>query len=231
MYINIVYYYERHLKGRGMESLSTRRAQARDEQRRQTSEDILDAALQLFISEGYGAVTMRGIAARVGCSPGNLYHYFPGKNEIFLALRDQGFELFRQYQARTRDVSDPVARLRAHAAAYLRFAMEQPRHYELMFLMPAVDPESIPDDMMERSRRSLDLLRSDLRACMEEGSMQEWDVDVAAIGMWSQLHGFASLLLRRRLALHTSLSDGRLAEELVEFMFAQIPLTTKEEGS
>jgi len=214
-----------------MESLSTRRAQARDKQRRQTSEDILDAALQLFISEGYGAVTMRGIAARVGCSPGNLYHYFPGKNEIFLALRDQGFELFRQYQARTRDVSDPVDRLRAHAAAYLRFAMEQPRHYELMFLMPAVDPESIPDDMMERSRRSLDLLRSDLRACMEEGSMQEWDVDVAAIGMWSQLHGFASLLLRRRLALHTSLSDGRLAEELVEFMFAQIPLTTKEEGS
>jgi AcrR family transcriptional regulator len=214
-----------------MESLSTRRAQARDEQRRQISEDILDAALQLFISEGYGAVTMRGIAARVGCSPGNLYHYFPGKNEIFLALRDQGFELFRQYQARTRDVSDPVDRLRAHAAAYLRFAMEQPRHYELMFLMPAVDPESIPADMMERSRRSLDLLRSDLRACMEEGSMQEWDVDVAAIGMWSQLHGFASLLLRRRLALHTSLSDGRLAEELVEFMFAQIPLTTKEEGS
>jgi AcrR family transcriptional regulator len=214
-----------------MESLSTRRAQARDEQRRQTSEDILDAALQLFITEGYGAVTMRGIAARVGCSPGNLYHYFPGKNEIFLALRDQGFQLFREYQARTRDIEDPVVRLRAHASAYLRFAMEQPRHYELMFLMPAVDPESIPADMMERSRRSLDMLRSDLRACMEEGSMKEWDVDVAAIGMWSQLHGFASLLLRRRLTLHSSLPDVRLADALVEFMFSHIPLTSKEEGS
>jgi AcrR family transcriptional regulator len=214
-----------------MESLSTRRARARDEQRRQTSEDILDAALQLFITDGYGAVTMRGIAARVGCSPGNLYHYFPGKNDIFLALRDQGFERFRGYQARTREVADPVGRMRAHAAAYLRFAMEQPRHYELMFLMPAVEPESIPADMVERSRRSLDMLRSDLRACMEEGSMQEWDIDVAAIGIWSQLHGFASLLLRRRLTLHSSLPDDRLADELVEFMFAHIPLTSKEEGS
>ncbi|MEJ2547764.1 MAG: TetR/AcrR family transcriptional regulator [Gemmatimonadota bacterium] len=214
-----------------MESLSTRRAQARDEQRRQTSEDILDAALQLFITDGYGAVTMRGIAARVGCSPGNLYHYFPGKNDIFLALRDQGFERFREYQARTREVADPVGRMRAHAAAYLRFAMEQPRHYELMFLMPAVEPESIPADMVDRSRRSLDMLRSDLRACMEEGSMQKWDIDVAAIGIWSQLHGFASLLLRRRLTLHSSLPDDRLADELVEFMFAHIPLTSKEEGS
>lgn len=214
-----------------MESLSSRRAQLRDAQRLQTSEEILDAALQLFVSEGYGAVTMRAIAERVGCSPGNLYHYFPGKNEIFLALREQGFELFREYQARTRDISDPVARMRAHAGAYLRFAIEQPRHYELMFLMPAVEPESIPVDMVERSRRSLDMLRSDLRACMEEGSMRECDVDVAAISIWSQLHGFASLLLRRRLTLHTSLPDDRLAEELVEFMFAYIPPVAEEEQS
>ncbi len=214
-----------------MPSLTTRRAKQREEQRQETAEEILDAALQLFVSDGYGAVTMRAIAGRIGCSPGNLYHYFPGKDDIFLALREQGFERFRDYQVRTRDVSDPDARLRAHAAAYLRFAVEQPRHYELMFLMPALDPESIPPHMVERSRRSLDLLRSDLEACMKEGSMQAWDVDVAAISMWSQLHGFASLLLRRRLSLHTSLSEEELAAAVVEFMFSRIPVTSKEERS
>ncbi len=61
----------------------------------------LEAALQLFSSQGFGATSMRQIAARSGHSVGNLYHHFSGKEEIFQRLIDQYWE----------KVLDPALRL------------------------------------------------------------------------------------------------------------------------
>lgn len=45
--------------------------------------ELLDGAFALFVREGYGGVTMRGLAAALGVSTGTLYHYFGGKEAIF----------------------------------------------------------------------------------------------------------------------------------------------------
>lgn len=49
----------------------------------------LEAALDLFSTQGYGATTMREIAERSGVSVGNLYHHFSGKEELFQRLLDE----------------------------------------------------------------------------------------------------------------------------------------------
>jgi len=52
----------------------------------------LEAALELFSTQGYGATTMREIAERSGVSVGNLYHHFSGKEELFQRLLDEYWE-------------------------------------------------------------------------------------------------------------------------------------------
>jgi len=53
---------------------------------------ILDAAARLFSAEGYDRTSIRDIARNVGLLPGSVYHYFPSKRELFLAVHREGFE-------------------------------------------------------------------------------------------------------------------------------------------
>jgi len=53
---------------------------------------ILDTALKLFAHHGYGATSVRDIAAEAGLSKGNVYHHFPDKESIFRALLDRYFD-------------------------------------------------------------------------------------------------------------------------------------------
>jgi AcrR family transcriptional regulator len=52
----------------------------------------LEVALTLFSSQGFGATSMRQIAAESGLSVGNLYHHFTSKEEIFQRLLDEYWE-------------------------------------------------------------------------------------------------------------------------------------------
>src|SRR5213595_241854 len=75
----------------------------RHERRRQ----LLDAALEVFVSQGYHAAAMDDIAERAGVSKPVLYQHFPGKLELYLALLDQHIEALgeqvRRALAATRD--------------------------------------------------------------------------------------------------------------------------------
>jgi len=59
------------------------------ERSQRSRELILESALQLFSSKGYGATSVRDIAAAAGVSTGNVYHHFTDKETIFRTLLDQ----------------------------------------------------------------------------------------------------------------------------------------------
>src|SRR4029077_15016427 len=54
---------------------------------------ILDAARELFVSEGYRNVSIRKIAEKIEYSPAAIYGYFPSRDDIFYALAEEGFRL------------------------------------------------------------------------------------------------------------------------------------------
>ena len=62
------------------------------EKSQRSRERILEAALQLFSSQGYRATSVRDIAAGAGVSTGNVYHHFPDKETIYLTLLDEYWE-------------------------------------------------------------------------------------------------------------------------------------------
>src|SRR4051794_9482355 len=61
--------------------------------REAVSRSILDAARELFVSEGFQHVSIRKIAERIEYSPAAIYGYFPSKDDIFFALAEEGFRL------------------------------------------------------------------------------------------------------------------------------------------
>ncbi|MXP19985.1 TetR family transcriptional regulator [Gordonia sp. HNM0687] len=73
---------------------------------------ILDVAEQLFVEHGVAAVTMRGLAAAVGCSRATLYRYYPGKSEVLAAYVDRAAtDLGAAVSDAVRDEPEPSTRL------------------------------------------------------------------------------------------------------------------------
>src|SRR4030088_1587252 len=97
---------------------------------------ILDAARELFVSEGYRNVSIRKIAERIEYSPAAIYSYFPSKDDIFFALAEEGFRLLFSYGAspRAADAADPMDAIRAMFWRYYEFSKEHPEYFALMFL-------------------------------------------------------------------------------------------------
>lgn len=65
----------------------------RNERSERSRRQVLDAALDLFSHQGYGATTMREIADRAGVSTGNCYHHFPDKETIFKTLLEEFWKI------------------------------------------------------------------------------------------------------------------------------------------
>src|ERR1700759_1196678 len=96
--------------------------------------EILDAAKQLFVQEGYAATTIRRIAAKLGVSSTALYVYFPDKEAILVEICDATFAgLIVELDEVRSGSTDPLVALTKSLERYIRFGLEHPNEYELTF--------------------------------------------------------------------------------------------------
>jgi AcrR family transcriptional regulator len=98
-------------------------------------ERALAAAFELFQAQGIDAVTLRAIASAVNVTAMALYRYFPGgKTEILATLRGRGFEeLAARFDAAVCNVPNPIEQILALTISLVRFALDSPGLYRLMF--------------------------------------------------------------------------------------------------
>src|SRR5689334_20395629 len=98
---------------------------------------ILDAARELFVAEGYQNVSIRKIAEKIEYSPAAIYSYFPSKDDIFLALAEEGFHLLFASAGCERERNPGAPALECIRSAFLNvydFSKAHPEYYSLMFL-------------------------------------------------------------------------------------------------
>ena len=102
----------------------------RHERRRQ----LLDAALEVFVSQGYHAAAMDEIAERAGVSKPVLYQHFPGKLDLYLALLDQSVdELVETVREALRSTTDNKQRVAATFRAYFEYVEGEGQAFRLVF--------------------------------------------------------------------------------------------------
>ena len=159
---------------------------------------ILDGAQQLFLANGFDKVSIRNIADAIEYSPATIYLYYKDKNELMYALHQRGFVQMVQAFRPLLDLTDPFEKLVAMGRAYIRFAVENPELFDLMFIMTA-PMDKLNHDDWEEGDQAFGLLQRVVQECMDAGIFRPHDVRAASMMIWSSIHGYTALLLRKRL--------------------------------
>ena len=176
---------------------------ARPARRAETGADlrqaILDTARLLLVADGYDRLSMRRIAAAVGCSATSIYLHFASKDALTHALIREGME--RLHAALSAAVEpDPVATLGALSRTYVRFGLDNPEVYQILFQLHPERMERYPAEQYRRARRNIEVFATALTEGASEGRLRAHPTaDVAANALWTALHGLVSLLLAERI--------------------------------
>jgi AcrR family transcriptional regulator len=95
---------------------------------------LLTAAQEVFVAQGYHAAAMDEIAERAGVSKPVLYQHFPGKLELYLALLDESAgELVDRVRQALNSTTDNALRVRRSIEAYFDFVDDDNGAYQLVF--------------------------------------------------------------------------------------------------
>jgi AcrR family transcriptional regulator len=180
---------------------STRKTRGFGQERRS---EILAAATELFAAEGYGRVTTRALAERVGLSQTGLYVYFRTKEEILRAICDQTHDaLTAAFDAAVASAGSPEDALRRLIRSYVDFGLTHPAAYQLTFtvspdaLAPIEKDLSRPFDAQEPGARSFLRFHDHLASLKKRGMPLGLDPMTAVQILWFVGHGAVSLLISR----------------------------------
>ncbi len=161
---------------------------------------ILDAAQTLFLANGYDKVSIRNIADAIEYSPATIYLYYKDKNELLYALHQRGFaKMISEFQP-LQLLSDPFEKLVQMGRAYIQFAIENPELFDLMFIMNAPMDKLDEEDWVEGDQ-AFGQLMAIVQECMDAGIFRKHDVQAASMMIWSGIHGYTALFLRKRLGM------------------------------
>jgi len=109
---------------------------------------LLEAALEVFVANGYHAAAMDDIAERAGVSKPVLYQHFPGKLELYLALLDQGGDqLVEAVRKALACSSDNKQRVLATMEAYFGFVEDEGAAFRLVFESDLTGQDSVRNRM------------------------------------------------------------------------------------
>jgi AcrR family transcriptional regulator len=161
---------------------------------------LIRAGAEILASEGAGGLTLRKAAQRAGVSHSAPYAHFEDKQALVAAISTEGLRVLRARiaEAGLADQGDPLRRLAGAAWETVRFALEQPDHYRVTF-SNVIEQESDYPDYVETAHGSFDALVELVRDCQASGVIAPGVAEVAAIELWSLVHGLATLLINRQL--------------------------------
>lgn len=174
---------------------------------------LVEAAARMAADAGPAAVSLREVARRAGVSQAAPYHHFADKAALLAAVAEEGFRLFDAHQAAALEAAgdDPIERLAALGVSYLRFAVDQP-HYFLVMFRPALVTGPCPPDLERWSASAFERLLETTRSARLASGRRDRDPYPAALAMWAVPHGFSHLCLEQ--STGTPLDAG-LLEALV----------------
>lgn len=163
---------------------------------------IIDAAMRMFVEEGYEKTSIRNIAERIEYSPGTIYLYYADKDELLHEVQREAFEKLHQYFQEKATSRSPFKRLEQIAHAYIEFGLQQPELYDLMFIIRAPMNKAEEEPGWSNSVGCFSFLMECLQQCMEKKLIIFTDMKMASMSTWSMVHGLVSLHVRCRMKIY-----------------------------
>jgi AcrR family transcriptional regulator len=157
---------------------------------------LLDEAAAMIAEGGAASVTMRGLGRRLGVSRAAAYRHFEDKTALLVAVATAGFSRLND-RLQAVDAGAPrssVERIRRMGEQYVRFALENPAHYRLMYGREGLARRDVPE-LREAGNALFEQLVDVIQAYQESEKIKRQDPRAQAYVAWSAVHGLASLLI------------------------------------
>jgi AcrR family transcriptional regulator len=173
---------------------------------------LLAEAAAMIAEGGAATVTMRALGRRLGVSRAAPYRHFADKTALLVAVAAEGFNRLRD-RLQAMDAGAPrsgVEQFRRMGEEYVRFALENPAHYRLMYGKEALARQDQPE-LREAAIALFEQLVSVIQAHQRSGGIKRQDPRGQAYVAWSAAHGLASLLIEGQI-LATDDIDGLIRQ-------------------
>ncbi len=169
-----------------------RRTREKEQLRRQ----ILSAARELFVNEGYESVSMRKIANKIEYSPTTIYLYFEDKADLLDSVcKETLLDLLNTLERLKEDTSDPVEALRKSGKAYVEFGLKYPQDYKLTFVIRPQFQKGLGLQQGSVGEKVFDYLRAMVSECIRQKAFRQVDLETTGQALWSAVHGVTLLLI------------------------------------
>ncbi len=153
-------------------STGTERRNRRSEARRR---EILHAATAVFREHGYNGAGMREIAEAADLSPGNLYYYFKGKQEILFFCQDQALDqMLAALKQAQQGNGDIAGRLLTLIQAHLHCMLDDLEGSVAHLMIGALPPE-LRDQLIDKRDRYEQGIRKLIEEGIERGEFARLD--------------------------------------------------------
>ena len=170
----------------------------REREKSETRDKILDAARELFVTEGFEGVSMRKVAEKIEYSPTAIYVHFADKQELFRELCHQDYARLAEVFQSSVMSTDPIERLKQIGAIYIDFGTRYPNHYRFMFMTPHPphEPDEVDREMMGNPEMdAYAFLKWAVQQAIDAGCFREdlTDAELISQTLWASVHGVISL--------------------------------------
>lgn len=144
-------------------------------------DEILNAARNLFVNEGYNRFSMSQLAKKLESSPTRISLYYKDKDDLLLALCEEVAERFFADLTNIRAAyTDPLESLRQALLYLIAFGSHNPAEYKVLFI---TSPQVYGpfEEFLEResmARNAYIAFREIVKNCIDSGKLVEIDIDV-----------------------------------------------------
>jgi AcrR family transcriptional regulator len=172
---------------------------------------LLGAAQEVFVAQGYHAAAMDEIAERAGVSKPVLYQHFPGKLELYLALLDESAdELVGIVREALSSTTDNKQRVPATFQAFFDFVSSSGEAFRLVFESDLSNEPAVRERLDRTMRECAEMISQFIR---EDAGLQ--DDEARLLGM--ALVGMAQVSSRYWLS-----TDKAIPKDAAEQLLARL---------
>lgn len=156
---------------------------------------LVQAAVRTIQKHGFDALTLRAVGEEVGVSRSALYRHFADKAALLTAVASEGFRMLeRALREAWENEGKGVRGFQAQGEAYVRFALENPWHYRVMF---GSGFELVANDaeLNANGAAAFGVLVEALVEQQAQGLVRREDPQMQANFAWAAVHGVAMLAI------------------------------------
>ncbi|MDO9414702.1 TetR/AcrR family transcriptional regulator [Pararhizobium sp.] len=193
-------------------------------------EVLIQAAVQLVEEEGPANLSVREVAKRAGVSPGAPFRHFSNKTALLTAVAEQAMARFRlEIVAAVNAVTngDPVDRYAAVGIAYLRWAIRNPTHFQIISTRSLIDWEGSEalrqDNEAVRALMEEALIEAQVKKLLRSNNLAETQIAGRAL-----VYGLARMLIDGHFAQWGA--TGQTAEETAQTVLGHFIETIRSDG-